>query len=158
MLTKKRGNYGSIIVGLYLFTFEINAMAGIFGTNTLFSDVEGVVTINGKPCVAAKIEEKVYNSNGDEITATTQTDERGHFRFMEVSENKGLLSFLPGEFVATQRLVIYHEGIEYLGWANTKRSPEPNSESDGKPLSMICDLDKKPEEDDKYTGICRLAD
>ena len=131
-------------------------MAGIFGSNTLFSEVDGIVTKNGKPCVGAKIEQKVYTASSEEIAATTSTDDMGRFAFEEISQNKGLLGFLPSEFVATQRLVISYEGKEYLGWAYTKRSPTKNSESDGKSFSLVCDLSKPPVEDDKYNGICRL--
>jgi hypothetical protein len=28
-------------------------MAGIFGANTLFSEDDGIVTLNGKPCASA---------------------------------------------------------------------------------------------------------
>lgn len=149
-------NLGLLLTSFLLLFFGVDAMAGIFGSNTLFSEVEGVVIIDDKPCSAAKIEQKVYMANNKEITNVTNTSEDGRFSFQEISQSKGLFSFLPSEFVATQRLVIHLDGKEYLGWANTKRSPEQNSESNGKAFSLICDLSKKPEEDDKYQGICRL--
>jgi hypothetical protein len=156
IFTKNTKKIGLIGAGFFLLSFGVDTMAGIFGSNTLFSQVEGVVTINGRPCVSAKIEQKVYKSDGKEVLTTVKTDESGRFKFKDVSESKGVFSFLPSEFVATQRLIIYYEDKEYLGWANTKRSPERNVESNGKPFSLVCDLSRLSEEDDKYTGICRL--
>jgi hypothetical protein len=51
--------------------------------------------------------------------------------------------------------MISFEGTEYLGWAYTKRSSEQNSESSNKPFTLVCDLSKPAEEDDKYVSICR---
>lgn len=136
----------------------VNAMAGLFGSNTLFSPVEGVVTIEGEPCVNARIVQTVRTSRSNEISAESVTDEYGRFSFDEVTEDRGLLSFLPSQFVANQRLFIFCENEEYIGWANTKMSPEINYESNGKPMSLVCDLSKKPEEDDLYSGICRLKE
>lgn len=143
-------------VGCFLLFFGAQAMAGIFGSNTLFSQVDGEVTLDGKPCASVKIQQKVFKANSDEISASTVTDDNGVFRFDEISEKKGFFSFLPSEFVATQRLVITYEGQEYLAWAHTKRSPERNAEASPRPFSLVCDLSKPPEEDDKYIGICRL--
>lgn len=148
----------TIPVSLLLVSYGANAMAGLFGSNTLFSPVEAVVTIEGNPCENARIVQKVYKANSEEIVAETVTDQSGQFSFDEVAESRGLLSLLPGEFVATQRLVIYCDNKEYLGWANTKRSPELNSESNGQPMSLVCDLSKAHEEDDEYSGICRLRE
>jgi hypothetical protein len=119
-------------------------MAAIFGSNTLFSEVDGVITLDGKPCVSAKIKQTVFKANSKEITTNNITDDNGYFRFEEVSENKGLLSFIPSEFVVTQRLIIAYDGTEYLGWAYTKRSSEQNSESSNKPFSLVCDLNTPP--------------
>jgi|GEM_PF-3225755 len=153
----RNAKYLGVVVGSFLLlTFGVNAMAGMFGSNTFFSEVEGVVMFDGKPCPSAKVEQKVFKANSQEYTSTTVTDGNGRFSFQEVSESKGLLGFLPTEFVATQRIVIYHEGNEYLGWANTKRDPSKNSESNGKRFALICDLSKSTEEDDKYQGLCRL--
>jgi hypothetical protein len=68
-------------------------MAGIFGANTLYSEDDGIVTLNGKPCASAKIKQKVFKANSEEITATIFADENGYFRFEEISEKKGGLSF-----------------------------------------------------------------
>jgi hypothetical protein len=156
IFTKKNRKLGLIGAGFLLLSFGVDTMAGILGSNTLFSEVEGVVTINGTPCVSAKIEQHIYKSDGKELLATVKTDENGRFKFKGILESKGVFSFLPSEFVVTQRLVIYYEDKEYLGWANAKRSPESNVESNGKQFYLVCDLSKHPEEDDKYTGICRL--
>lgn len=133
-------------------------MAGLFGSKTLFSEVKGVVTINGEPCTGARIEQKVFNSNKDEVTAETETDESGQFKFDEVSESKGFADFLPSQFVVSQALIIHCEGNEYIGWANTKISADKNSESNGKPMLLVCDLSKELEEKDQYRGICRLKE
>ena len=154
--TKNIRRLGFILAGFLLLTFKVNAMAAIFGTNTLFSEVDGFVTLDGKPCISAKITQTIFKTNGKEISTNKLTDDNGYFRFEEISENKGLLSFLPSEFVVTQRLLISYDGTEHLGWAHTKRSAKQNSESSFKPFTLECDLSKKIEKDDKHTGICRL--
>lgn len=146
----------TVPVSLLLVSYGVNAMAGLFGTNTLFSPVEGVVTIDGKPCENARVVQSAKRTNKNEIITETETDQSGRFSFAEVSEGKGLSSFLPVQFVAKQRLFIYCDNKEYLGWVNTKFNPEINSESEGKPMSLVCDLSKSPEEEDEYAGICRL--
>lgn len=133
-------------------------MAGIFGSYILFSPVSGTIVKDGKPCIGATLEQRVRSPYGEDKSIRATTDADGKFSFEEITESKGLFSFLPSEFVASQQITIVYDGDEYLGWAHSKRSDKRFSESDGKPFTLQCDLGKPPEEADKYSGICRLVD
>jgi len=133
-------------------------MAGIFGSKTLFSAVTGVVQLEGKPCVGAQIEQSVSDGGGERIETEKVTGSDGKFSFPEITKSKGLFSFLPGEFVASQELIIRFEGREYQGWISTKRSMEANSETGGRPFELICNLNEDPDYHDKSFGVCQLVD
>lgn len=157
-LTKIKALLPIAVVVFLSQSIESRAMAGLFGSETLFSKVDIEVIVDGGPSKSTTVQQKIYRGRGEEVVAEAQTDDQGKTTFREISESKGLLGFLPSEFVVTQRLMILHEGQEYLGWAHTKRSPEKNEESEGKAFSLICDLSKPAEEDDIYHGICRLRE
>jgi len=96
--------------------------------------------------------------NGERIETEKVTGSDGKFSFPEVTKSKGLFSFLPGEFVASQELIIRFEGREYQGWISTKRSMEANSETGGRPFELICNLNEDPDYHDKSFGVCQLVD
>lgn len=151
-------NLSVAFVGLILMTIEANAMAGIFGSKTLFSELTGTVVIGGEPCVGARLVQTVSDGGGEKINAETTTDTDGKFDFSDISKKKGFLSLLPGEFVAAQQILIHYEGREYQGWISSKRSPEPNAESDGNPFELVCDLDQDPQYSENHFGVCRLVE
>jgi hypothetical protein len=141
---------------LVIISIEANAMASIFGSKTLFSELNGTVVIGGKPCIGARLLQSVSDGGGEEINVETTTDSDGKFNFPEISKNKGILSLLPGEFVAAQQLLIQYEGREYEGWISTKRNSEANSEANGLPFQLVCELEKKAEYGEDHFGVCRL--
>ena len=141
-------------------------MAGLFGSYTLFSPVKGQVLIDGKPCSGAKLVQKVRSPYGEDQEVQFTTDAQGNFSFEPMTEKKGFFSWLPSEFVASQRILITYQGKEYTGWSHSKRSGDLNSETKtreelhsggkGKPFELVCELNKVTEEVDKYNGICRF--
>ncbi len=145
-----------LLVGVLL-SSGAYAMAGLFGSYILFSDVNGTIYIDSKPCIGARLEQRVRSPYGEDQAQSTETNADGRFSFPELTEKKSLFSFLPSEFAASQEIKIYYEGKEYLAWAHSKRSAERNAESDGKPLNLICELNKSPDEADKYSGICKIV-
>ncbi|MFC1751081.1 DUF6795 domain-containing protein, partial [Pseudomonadota bacterium] len=81
----------------------------------LFSEMKGVVTLNGKPVSEAVIVRTATPDSGKEYTDSTQTDAQGRFHFarMEAFMPSRLL---PSEKTVSQEVVIEHGGKKYLAW------------------------------------------
>ncbi len=130
----------------------------LFSKLVLFSHVEGVITLNGKPVAGAQIvQEILYKDAGEFAPRSVTSGPQGDFELEEVIRNPGLSRMLPGQVSIVQRLIIRHDGNEYEGWRHNKSSVEPNSELDGQPLKLICELTNKPDFEGTHFGICRAA-
>ena len=107
------------------------------GKVCLFSGISGVITMNGKPVANAKL---VRTADRDgAMTDETITDENGQFSMPAVFE-RTITKYLPQEFVASQEIYIYVDGMKHKVWSGVKRKPDENSESRGKPLVVKCEL------------------
>ena len=130
----------------------------MFPKLVLFSRVDGVITLDGKPVEGAQVTQEVLYKDADEVPATMVTsDAQGNFVFEEVTHGAGLSRMLPGQVSIVQRLVIRYQGKEYEGWRHNKSSVEPNSELDGHPLRLVCELTTPPDFEGTHFGICRAA-
>ena len=109
-----------------------------------FSAISGVITLGGRPVSGARVERvgsRMFSSGHD--TAELITGEDGQFSFPAVSERSFIAKYIPGEFVAPQKIFVTYEGMKYTIWEGVKRTPENNSEARGKPLVVECGLDKE---------------
>ena len=130
----------------------------MFSKLVLFSRVEGVITQDGKPVEGAEIVQEVLYKDVDEVPpSTVVSGPEGSFVLEEVTHAAGLSRMLPGQVSIGQRLVIRHQGEEYEGWRHNKTSVEPNSELDGRPLKLVCELTTPPDFEGTHFGICRAA-
>ncbi len=118
---------------LLIFSYGVYAMSV---KPCLFSGMTGVVNYEGKPAANVRLLRQIEGKDVDE----TITDEKGNFEFKVLYQKKSLFSFLPTEFVIQQRIFAFREGDEYEIWTGVKRRPEENSESQGKPLVVSCEL------------------
>lgn len=125
------------------------------GKQCLFSSIKGVITLNGKPVVGAKLIRTADRAKPrvDE----TKTNEKGYFEFPAVFE-RSVTKYLPQEFVAKQRIVVQYEGQEVEIWSAVKTRREENSESRGKALEVKCDLSNEWKMTmiggDAFFGLC----
>ncbi|MCJ7558249.1 MAG: hypothetical protein MUP90_15235 [Gammaproteobacteria bacterium] len=130
----------------------------MFSKLILFSRVDGVITQDGKPVEGAQIIQEVLYKNADEVPATTVVSgPAGDFVLEEVTHAAGVSRMLPGQVSVVQRLVIRFQGKEYEGWRHNKTSVEPDSELDGQPLKLVCELTTPPDFEGTHFGICRAA-
>jgi hypothetical protein len=107
------------------------------GKVCLFSQMTGVIYLNNKPVVRAKL---IRTADRDgAVIDEVFTDAHGHFEFPAVFE-RTMTKFLPQEFVASQKIIVLYDGKEYELWNGVKRKPEENTESRGKPLIVKCEL------------------
>jgi len=109
------------------------------GKVCLFSEISGVITLDGKPVADAKLI-RIAN-HGKDITDETTTDANGQFRMPAVF-SRTLTGILPMEFVGKQYIIVQHNGKEYKIWDGVRRSVEINAEARGKPLVVQCDLNR----------------
>ena len=126
-----------ICITLILLTFSYGVYA-VSIKQCLFSSMTGVVNFEGKPAAGVKLV-RMVNYNKD-VFDETVTDEQGNFHFPAIFRNNYAGVILPMEFVVLQEITAHVNNEEVEMWSGTKRSPEENSESRGKPLIVKCDL------------------
>ena len=102
-----------------------------------FSPVKAKVTLNGSPATGATVTRTTKWK--DPITESTNTDSNGEFTFTANYE-KSVKKFLPVEIVISQQIIVEYQGESYEIWANGKMNAEENSELDGHPLNLNCEL------------------
>lgn len=123
----------------------------------LFSPVQGLILDRGIPVAGAEILQKIEWSDTPTKNPQYQTssDSKGHFSFPLVQRSQGIYRWIPGQWVMRQTLTIRYQGIDHLAWLHTKMSPALNSEMEGKPLNLVCDLSNTPDFEGTHYGICR---
>lgn len=132
-------------------------MAGLFGSNTLFTAVEGVVTQAGKPVAGARVQQSAKLGAKEPAKQETTTDQNGRFAFPQLEAGKGLGSLLPQQFAVGQEIIIYEGGTEYVGWVLTKFESAAGTETGTDPIKLVCELTADESGGEKHVGICRLA-
>lgn len=126
-----------IFISLLLFIFSYGAWA-VSVKQYLFSDMTGVVNLEGQPVAGVKLVRMVdYNKKEYDETVT---DKEGRFHFPTVARTSILSKVLPTEFIVLQSITAHHNDKEYEMWSGTKTSPKENAESQGKPLIVECEL------------------
>ncbi|MBI3561655.1 MAG: carboxypeptidase regulatory-like domain-containing protein [Gammaproteobacteria bacterium] len=126
----------------------------------LFSDVHGVVTLQGKPVAGAEIIRSgaLNEENGKAFSDIAFTDEQGHFHF-NAKFVHSLVAVIPMEPLVPQKILIRYQGREYLAWSMNKRRYVENAELD-KPIRLACEI-TNPDEVKWFgstyvKGICKI--
>lgn len=132
---------------------------GVFSRLVLFSEVHGVVLKEGKPVAGAELVQKVVWSDDESKNRTqnTATDRNGAFEFPTIEANAGLLRLIPAQPTIQQTIVIRYRGVEFVAWLHGKGSYNANTELDGRPLHLECELTRQPDYEGKHYGICRAV-
>lgn len=130
---------------------------GVFDRLVLFSEVHGTVLKHGQPVEGARLTQTVvWSDNKDEIPAQQAvTDAKGGFSFPAIERKAGVLRMVPHQPVMLQKIIIDYQGSEYTAWRHTKDSYEANSEMDGKPLNLVCELTRDADFEGTHYGICK---
>ena len=110
------------------------------GKVCLFSKISGIIKLNGQVVSNAKLIRTVNLSK--DIVDETITNESGRFE-LPVIYTQTISKYLPQEFSASQKIVVYYAGKEYRIWSAVKRKPQENIESRGKPLIVKCELNSE---------------
>jgi hypothetical protein len=110
----------------------------------MFSEVNAVVTLHGKPVTGAKIVRTSNELDSKVYTEQTTTDAQGRFHF-DALWVFSLRHLIPAQPMVEQHITIYHAGKEYMGWQHTKNGYGHNDELDhNKPLAFTCELGDEP--------------
>lgn len=130
---------------------------GVFDRLVLFSEVHGTVLKDGKPVSGAELVQKVvWSDNGNEIPPQrTMTNEAGTFSFPAIERGAGLLRMIPAQPIMLQKILIHYQGAEYIAWQHSKTSYNANTELDGRPIRLVCELSRRPDYEGKHYGICK---
>ena len=107
----------------------------------LFSEVNGIVTLNRKPVAGVEVVRTAQVGHDNIYTDKTVTDEQGRYRFA-ARFTHSVRKIAPVEPVITQKMAFLYRDKEYLGWFMTKRDYEVNTEL-GHPLNLTCALDSE---------------
>lgn len=132
---------------------------GAFDRLVLFSEVHGTVLKDGKPVEGAELIEKVvWSDNENEIPPQRAvTDAKGVFSFPAIERKAGLLRLIPAQPTIQQTITIKYQGVEYTAWLHGKGSYNANTELDGKPINLVCELTRHPDYEGKHYGICKAV-
>ncbi|TKC80183.1 DUF4198 domain-containing protein [Trinickia terrae] len=130
---------------------------GMFDRLVLFSDVHGTVLKDGKPVAGAELIQKVvWSDDENEIPPQrTVTDTTGAFAFPAITRKAGLLRLIPAQPTMLQTILIRYQGVEYIAWQHGKNSYDANTELDGRPITLVCELTRQPDYEGKHYGICK---
>lgn len=85
------------------------------------------------------------------------TDTHGVFRFPAIERGAGLLRLIPAQPIMLQTIVIRYQGVQYEAWRHSKDSYDPNTELDGRPSNLLCELTRQPDFEGKHYGICKAV-
>ena len=110
------------------------------GKACLFSNISGVILLDGKPVENALLIRTIEFSN--KKTDKTRTDSNGYFEMPAIFE-RSVKNILPQEFSSAQEIELVYKGQSYAIWSGVKRKPDENSESQGKPLVVKCELNSE---------------
>ena len=102
-----------------------------------FSPVQAKLTLNGEPAIGAQVTRTTQWK--DPVVDTAETNSEGEFSFSGNYE-KSVKKFLPVEIMISQQLLVTYQGETYEIWANGKMNADENSELDGLPLNLTCEL------------------
>ena len=132
---------------------------GVFSRLVLFSEVHGTVLNEGKPAAGAELLQKVVWSDNEAKNSTrhTATDKNGAFGFPAIESNAGLLRLIPAQPTIQQTIMIRYQGVEYVAWLHGKGSYNANTELDGRPFNLLCELTRRPDYEGKHYGICKAV-
>jgi len=108
----------------------------------LFSEVNGVVLIEGKPVAGAEVV-RTSKMNDSIYTDKTVTDKQGRYHF-DARYARSVDKILPVQPMVEQNMTITYENKAHLGWETTKMNFKENGELN-KIINVSCDLSSQPE-------------
>ncbi|GAA5443482.1 hypothetical protein Misp06_01659 [Microbulbifer sp. NBRC 101763] len=119
-----------------------------------FSEMKIRLTLNGEPAVGAKII-RTIDWKDEQIDLFT-SDEDGNVDLPAKFENS-FTQVLPVEFISSQSINVEYENNNYLIWIYAKRNPGENSEMNGDPINLSCELSDEPKTERKFKSAVKTS-
>jgi len=119
-----------------------------------FSEMKIKITLNGKPASGAKIIRTVDWK--DEQVDFFTSDEGGNIDLPAKFESS-FTQVLPVEFISSQSINVEYENNNYLIWIYAKRNPGENSEMNGNPINLSCELSDEPKTERKFKSAVKTS-
>ena len=139
---------GAVLIGVLAILPVGKAMAFFDSMKVnLFSDMKGVVTLNGEP-VAGAVVKRLADPGNKKYRDEKITDAQGRFSFPRM-EMHTVWKLLPAAVVISQKVTIEYEEQEYLAWAmeayNGRYQGELNNirilgTGDEVDIDLVCEL------------------
>lgn len=111
------------------------------GKAYLFSPSKITITKEGRPVKNSKVIRR-WEWKEELKEDFSHTNEEGVVEFGGVRD-RTISQILPVQFFVAQQLAVVIDDQEQVFWENAKMSPSENSELEGKPLILSCDINDK---------------
>ncbi len=105
-----------------------------------FSAISGHIYNHGKPIGNSRVI-RTTDWQKKKIDETV-TDENGYFEMPALYESS-VANILPMEFVVSQTIDVVVDGEKFEFWSGVKRSKNENTEGQGRPPIVRCELSEK---------------
>lgn len=125
----------------------------------LFSEVNAVVTLNGKPASGIEVTRTAIWNNKTFSDKST-TDAQGHLHFKPLLTNS-FMKITPTSPVIQQTMLVNHQGKELTLWEIIRQNYDLNGErDDDKSIILTCELSEPTVKHDQNMrapmyGICK---
>lgn len=145
---------------------------GIFDSMkiNLFSDMQGIVTMNGDPVSGAVVKRSATPASNKKFTDSFVTKVDGRFQFDRMVTNS-FLKILPGDPSVYQKVTIEYNGRSYLAWEILAASDRYKGELNDRDvigtekqvdINLLCELTAKSTQKEAagssvVSGICTWA-
>lgn len=132
----------TLLTILLSYSPQVTAMS-IFNTGRacLFSSSKITITKDGRPIINSKVIRR-WEWKEELKEDFSYTDDEGIVEFSAV-KSISLSKALPVQFFVAQQLAVIIDNREEVFWENAKMNPSENSELEGSPLILSCDINDK---------------
>lgn len=135
---------------------KIGVFMGFGKEKIMCSEFNGVLLdAHGEPMPGVRIERSWrWGWSGDAGHDETVSDGQGRFRFPRVTRSNLLSSIIPHEPEVRQEIKAFGESGPVVLWAHAKHNYVDNGELSGRPIKVVCGIDKAPPGEVLYYGTC----
>ncbi|WP_193165765.1 DUF6795 domain-containing protein [Microbulbifer hainanensis] len=120
----------------------------------IFSEMKIKLTLDGEPAHGAKVIRSVNWK--EEMVDTFTTDESGNV-LLPAMYAASVTQIMPIEFVSSQVIQVEYNDKSYKIWVYAKRDPSENSEMNGKPFILTCELTQEPKLERAFDSIVKTS-
>ncbi|MDP5210442.1 DUF6795 domain-containing protein [Microbulbifer sp. 2205BS26-8] len=119
-----------------------------------FSEMNLRITLNGQPAAGAKVIRMVDWKT--ESVDSFMVDDSGKVHLPAKFESS-ITQALPVEFVSSQVINVQYMDQVYKIWVYAKRNPKENSELEGEPLNLSCELLDDPKTERVFNSLLKTS-